>query len=1795
MWRSRSHQLLAATLLVALATHAGAVFTNVVPVDSELFAICGNYVLHTPTFTCNSFVNGTGYFNCLNQPYNCICTAAAPPRFQKNFEPPCRYNYGVFPCEGITEARYYCGQHATACTKRCDVDAICPTVEACTCEAGYEFPSNPQYCSYEYQADSCLTQTAIGGNRETTECGVFAQSAYFLCPNNMTFESGLCRAVCNCMPGTGRTPGSNVKCDGMDRFCDIKDVELACGGGYVNCTKRCQYTNASPSQVGVCVVLPEKCVPRSAVQTTSTTRTCPFADSATLCGPAWGSCTQVISADGAVLNYTCVCNSNGFLQGNVPCQAWRSYVTADYALCQATCGPGFLNGTTYPCQQRRFWTIPPGIIPGSGTDIQKQAQWLVANNLMQFSTASMSYVDNIQNVRTYANNPNNAIMSAQAFMIECTCDTKAMLLADAMVRAATSNILRPNPSIESQLYTRGAGYYDPYGISFNYGSNPRTTQNPIFLDLSGVGPIIQLYPEYLPARLGNFYEVGSCRGPSVAVNSQIAYGTTQIRVNTVQPGSSDRSTTGQNPFTTLDVYPSTSAYYLLTEYSGNTAACVPLTPVSVYLVNCNTGCVPPACVCPTPTQTIRVIGQTATTWIVGLISPVNGLQNVLTCTGQDTFFNFARSGSQVPLLNASTYGNANYVNYHYSRADSLSALDGSFYCGSPIKGFIQNVYPSTWTQQDLYDEVSGLHALPEWAQRTVGQNVSVFTVIPSDAASKAAAQVNVISAAQYGPVSLSQVTTASCSCYPGWGGSACATNTLCCPCVFTTGPTAICTCGPRCVSDFEQFFAPITPYAVAASANAGFSSNVVYRFDTWFHSSPYLNGATCPYGSGNCDPSSYVRAAFSMCVHGIPQYDPNGGVYCQCLPGYDRYYLPSPGVNTYPGYYGIAGCNMAGIAPSGKSNCPLVESTANPKCPLVDQTQAWGPLPRACFCGGHGEIIASGECECDPGWRKNPNGCCTLTNSCPTCPENHARACNLTENYEPTWICSEATSDGVWVNNPDDNNCCSLFIEFSPCVNGAYANNEIVLNYTNGALVPLVFNNFSAPGVNPDGKICVCSAGPTPEGQMMQWTGKNCNMSSCPLFNGQPCGTFGKCVNGRCMQGSGLSAPFCQLNLNYYGCACQHDLTAQCRGGSLSNSICSGPSQGTCVTSTDPFLDLECQCTNGYTGNNCQISPCGVSNCNAASGAGTCERNATNLSSFYCQCKTTKLNCNTPTGCLFAGTNCEIDVTSSCGFINTEDANQATTCGESGVTHGYCNTANSSAPVCVCTDAWTGSKCEIEPCDPPCGDHGTCVQDPGGGAPECQCKLKWQDGVTPCSVNTCAPAIPDDSLPGAPCFCPDRRYSPASGCTQLECPIVNGVICGQPNCAIQSLSGCKSPSGNGCNFACGDNFPGFLGVCNNGTCTDCKGPTRYNFFTNTCENVCAQPNNTKSLTFGPFQPTVCTCTDGSLWQPSGCYEQTCVHGTWINTDKNNPYTGVCRCYPGWAEGPLGRCDVEYCSGHGTYDNFTAGSYGCSCFFPWTGPRCSGDICTNGFPEFSDQNDPDGVCVCPFAWQGRTCELSRCGSHGTPNLDGSACQCEPGWSGLFCTVFQCFPPNTNNGTYCFCNENFFGPVCQYYKCNVAGTFYNNSCHCGGVSKLVNDTMGFGNCTGNTCGPYGVADPLLLTCQCNARSTFLPQLPANISINCVPNCLNGGKFNNTPPYECSCPAGTFKPYCDTTPISSTGRSSTGRSSSTGGAPSGSSSSTGGSDTGSAPKTSPFNPILLLLLTLVVSTLSSLVYAR
>ncbi|VDK69073.1 unnamed protein product [Litomosoides sigmodontis] len=299
------------------------------------------------------------------------------------------------------------------------------------------------------------------------------------------------------------------------------------------------------------------------------------------------------------------------------------------------------------------------------------------------------------------------------------------------------------------------------------------------------------------------------------------------------------------------------------------------------------------------------------------------------------------------------------------------------------------------------------------------------------------------------------------------------------------------------------------------------------------------------------------------------------------------------------------------------------------------------------------------------------------------------------------------------------------------------------------------------------------------------WTGSNCDQ--CVKYPGCKHGTC-KLPN-QCICDEGWGGHFCNEDLNY---CTRHQ---PCKN----NATCRNTGHG----------QYTCECSEGYTGTNCETR---VENCSAqpCSNGATCVDIPGN--NYTCIC---------PKG--FAGRYCQV-VASSCS--DSPCQNDATC------------TQVREVFVCRCLPGWTGTTCDIEirPCDRVhCFNGGKCVERNGGY--DCLCPLGFTGKHCEENSNECAQLNPCmnggrciDEVNNYKCKC-QNGYSgtlcqdSVSAC--LNEPCMNGGQCidvkgGGYYCKCRigfTGSNCKTAE-NGCDRSscrnggtCVDSLRGFHCIC----------------------------------------------------------------------------------------------------------------------------------------------------------------------------------------------------------------------------------------------------------------------------------------------------------------------------------------------------------------------------------------------
>ncbi|XP_022099124.1 mucin-4-like isoform X5 [Acanthaster planci] len=226
---------------------------------------------------------------------------------------------------------------------------------------------------------------------------------------------------------------------------------------------------------------------------------------------------------------------------------------------------------------------------------------------------------------------------------------------------------------------------------------------------------------------------------------------------------------------------------------------------------------------------------------------------------------------------------------------------------------------------------------------------------------------------------------------------------------------------------------------------------------------------------------------------------------------------------------------------------------------------------------------------------------------------------------------------------------------------------------------------------------------------------------------------------------------------------------------------------GTCAEDNSLPAGYVCSCLLGFSGQNCEIGPCGNSPC--MNGA-TCSVNSTTSTGYLCLCARgyTGLQCQTTVPC----------------DLGNECTNGATCVNMPNSIRGY---------TCACPDGFSGENCETACQLNNCMNGGTrdnatcqCVcSQPWTGSTCLECSLTCTNGGTLNSV-TCECSCPGDNWTGRDCSeCPLTESSCMNGglfdaehC-ECVCPLThNGTTCENDNLCLSVDKCSDSTTGRYC-------------------------------------------------------------------------------------------------------------------------------------------------------------------------------------------------------------------------------------------------------------------------------------------------------------------------------------------------------------------------------------------------------------
>ncbi|XP_059353369.1 protein jagged-1-like isoform X1 [Daphnia carinata] len=385
---------------------------------------------------------------------------------------------------------------------------------------------------------------------------------------------------------------------------------------------------------------------------------------------------------------------------------------------------------------------------------------------------------------------------------------------------------------------------------------------------------------------------------------------------------------------------------------------------------------------------------------------------------------------------------------------------------------------------------------------------------------------------------------------------------------------------------------------------------------------------------------------------------------------------------------------------------------------------------------------------------------------------------------------------------------------------------------------------------------------------------------------------------------------------------------------------------------------------------------------------------------------------------------------------------------------GTCENTKPDEYLCKCPDGFSGTNCEVVDnvcATAPCQHGGTCTVATNGTSFNCTCPPGWTGDT--CQINV-------DECQSSPCL-------NGATCVDLE----NGYRC-----------------------QCADGWQG----------DTCHQDVDECSMAELCRNALSCENTPGNYT--------CRCVEGfhgrqCQYNVNDCDGHQCLNGATC-IDLIGQYH--CACRPGF-NGPrceinIDECSSQPCANGGECVDLVDG-FKCICPLGYTGAQCQQtdtdlchpNPCANGSPCFNTLGPlggPDYYCLCPSHWQGKNCSRYRqplapppppstqpnpqteSGSCWTPNgaghcvhgrcvasEDGSAfsCQCDPGYSGHFCTdnVNDCADsPCRNGGTcidgidsfHCVCPKGYEGLTCDH---NVDDCASNPCRHNGTCVDMVAD--------------------------------------------------------------------------------------------------------------------------------------------
>ncbi|XP_006815798.1 uncharacterized protein LOC100375670 [Saccoglossus kowalevskii] len=775
----------------------------------------------------------------------------------------------------------------------------------------------------------------------------------------------------------------------------------------------------------------------------------------------------------------------------------------------------------------------------------------------------------------------------------------------------------------------------------------------------------------------------------------------------------------------------------------------------------------------------------------------------------------------------------------------------------------------------------------------------------------------------------------TCHCTEGFVGDRCGTSIEVAGICYSNNP---CQNGATCFGYYNTYtcycttgFTGTLCDTPTGNVNCFYDGQVYQHFETRQED---CNKCTCNYGSWSC---TEISCHSGGCTHDGVAYSDGAerqldcGNFCTCLNGqWGCSELPcAPCTHSFVTYSHSAtrqqDCNTCTCL-NGQWNCTQLSCGL---CPPIYPGISGDCTLTACFSD---QFCSNNQKCCFNGCVVTCLNSVSVGDSCYPNPCHNGGTCTITST-SPGYVCLCATGYyGQLCNIGTGPTQCA----YNPCINGGTCS---------------MVNNVMT---------CTCLSG---------YYGDVCEIVQDPC-DSMPCLNGGTCFQA----GNGLSAYVCLCASGYTGTNCEGSNGRECYYGSTrynefatrqedcnvceclnggwscttnpcsTNPCDSEPCQhdGTCLHANTQYM---CQCTDGYTGFNCETLLGG-----SCDYTGACHNGAT--------CTLTQggmFHCNCAYG--FSGQYCEIDISQThqgmcpsvaepldgtvghdcatmcigdyqcepnekccisfnCGMQCTQ-VDDACSIGLTCMNGGTCQPIGYTF-TCTCPDGYTGVYCEIATdnlcyTDNPCQNGGMCTT-LVGSVNVCVCPPTWMGKYCEHVKTGCADGSEPVACPLDPCFLASCPSNLAAQCRPNYCGGCKTQFFFDGDIRIQ----CEDPcSPDPCQ--------------NNGVCYNINGKTPL------C--MCADGF------YGTHCERILSCDDGV--EPLPCVSNHCD-------------TTLCPAHPN------ARCEVNICQ-HGIYN------------------EC--------FPEFFDEQDNIVDCLdmmCPYGPLAFECKLNPCLLASCPTYPTATC-------------------------------------------------------------------------------------------------------------------------------------------------------------------------------------------------------------